>query len=79
MGVKTAYSTRHRRLPLNGKRSFAGGGETFTTVDNPPNGVVGTHTSIAIGSDGLPVVSYRDHLATTLKVLKCGTASCGRP
>jgi hypothetical protein len=56
-----------------------GGDEIVRVVDEQPNKVVGTHTSIAIGSDGLPVVSYRDPLATTLKVLKCGTASCGRP
>jgi hypothetical protein len=56
-----------------------GGNEIIHVVDEQPNKVVGGYTSIAIGSDGLPVVSYRDHLAQTLKVLKCGTASCGRP
>jgi hypothetical protein len=53
-------------------------GNTITVVDDAEN-EVGEYTPIAIGSDGLPVVGYRDHLATTLKVLQCGTASCGRP
>jgi hypothetical protein len=37
---------------------------------------VGRYTSIAIGTDGLPVISYFDDTANTLKVAKCGTRSC---
>ncbi len=51
------------------------GAATITTVDDPAN-VVGMHTAIAIGSDGLPVISYRDSTAAALKVAKCGTRSC---
>jgi hypothetical protein len=50
-------------------------GNVATTVDDPVN-FVGTYTSIAIGADGLPVVSYTDITAAALKVLKCGNAAC---
>ena len=48
---------------------------TITTVDNPANDV-GRNTSIGIGTDGLPVISYRDATAGTLKVAKCNGAAC---
>jgi predicted regulator of Ras-like GTPase activity (Roadblock/LC7/MglB family) len=51
------------------------GDVVITTLDDPPNNV-GHFTSIAIGADGLPVISYRDFSANTLKVAKCGTRSC---
>jgi hypothetical protein len=50
-------------------------GNVSTTVDEPGN-VVGVYTSIAIGADGLPVISHRDQTATALRVTKCGTQSC---
>ena len=50
-------------------------GNTVTTVDDVVN-EVGQFTSIAIGTDGLPVISYRDVTAGTLKVAKCGNAAC---
>jgi hypothetical protein len=50
-------------------------GNTLTTVDDPPNSV-GEHTSIAIGTDGLPVISYYDGTAAALKVAHCGNAAC---
>jgi hypothetical protein len=48
---------------------------SITTVDDPAN-VVGLYTSIAIGTDGLPVISYHDQTARTLKVAHCGNAAC---
>jgi hypothetical protein len=48
---------------------------TINTVDGFPNGV-GSYTSIAISTDGLPVVSYFDTSNLALKVAKCLTASC---
>ncbi|MDZ4813827.1 MAG: hypothetical protein SGI99_14620 [Pseudomonadota bacterium] len=48
---------------------------TITTVDDPANGV-GYYNAIAIGSDGLPVISYFDTTNISLKVAKCGTPSC---
>ena len=53
----------------------AGGNETITTVDDPVNSV-GSHTSIAIGTDGYPVISYYDSIADALKVAKCNDAAC---
>jgi len=51
------------------------GAITLTVVDDPVNHV-GTHTSIAIGNDGRPVISYRDDTDFALKVAKCNNASC---
>jgi hypothetical protein len=50
-------------------------GYTLTTVDDPPT-TVGYYTSIAIGTDGLPVISYQDYSAWVLKVAHCGNAAC---
>jgi predicted regulator of Ras-like GTPase activity (Roadblock/LC7/MglB family) len=49
---------------------------TITTVDDPPSNDVGSYTSIAIGTDGVPVVSYNDSTAGALKVAKCANAAC---
>ena len=49
-------------------------GNTITTVDS--SGDVGRGTSIAIGADGLPVISYGDVSNLDLKVVKCGNHSC---
>ncbi|MFH1501295.1 MAG: PKD domain-containing protein, partial [archaeon] len=45
------------------------------TVDTGAGGL-GLTTSIAIGSDGFPVISYYDYLNDALKVAKCGNLSC---
>ncbi len=47
---------------------------TVTTVDNAGN--VGEHTSITLGADGLPVISYYDGTNADLKVAKCINAAC---
>lgn len=51
-------------------------GNTITTVDNTGNEIVGFYTSITIGRDGLPVISYLDNTNIDLKVAKCGNPSC---
>jgi hypothetical protein len=51
-------------------------GNVSTTVDDPANGTVGADTSIAIGVDGLPVISHRDDTAGALRVTKCATQGC---
>jgi hypothetical protein len=50
------------------------GSPTITTLDS--GGVVGQYTAIAIGTDGLPVVSYYDVTNLDLKVVKCSNAAC---
>ena len=45
-----------------------------TTVDSV--GRVGTFTSITIGSDGLPVISYFDFTNDDIKVAHCGNITC---
>jgi hypothetical protein len=52
----------------------SGQDETITTVDSTNN--VGQYASIAIGTDGYPVISYYDGSSYDLKVTKCGNASC---
>ncbi|MBI3181329.1 MAG: hypothetical protein HYZ28_04225 [Myxococcales bacterium] len=49
-------------------------GNTITTIDTL--NVTGQYTSIAIGTDGLPVIAYADATTWDLKVAKCGNTSC---
>ncbi len=49
-------------------------GNIITIVDSVGN--VGQYSSIAIGNDGFPVISYHDRGSETLKVVKCGNGSC---
>jgi hypothetical protein len=51
------------------------GAATITVVDDPANRV-GAYSSLAIGGDGFPVISYQDATAGTLKVAKCANAAC---
>ncbi len=50
-------------------------GTVSTTVDDPAN-AVGFNTSIAIGTDGLPVISHHDFTAGALRVTHCGNVTC---
>jgi hypothetical protein len=55
----------------------AGGDEMITVVDGPSH--VGQGISLAIGSDGLPIISYLDGpYPHSLKVLHCGAANCAQ-
>ena len=69
------FSVRALKVLKCNDPACAGGGETITTVDDPANDV-GSYTSIAIGTDGFPVISYQDATAGALKVLKCKNPSC---
>ena len=50
------------------------GTSTITTLDFA--GDVGWYTSIAVGADGLPVISYTGSPTVSLKVAKCSAADC---
>ncbi|MGE0815486.1 MAG: hypothetical protein AB7O28_14045 [Vicinamibacterales bacterium] len=50
-------------------------GNVSTNVDDPAT-FVGSHSSNAIGSDGLPVISHADNTAWALRVARCGTRNC---
>jgi hypothetical protein len=52
------------------------GNSILSTVDDPNVNQVGQDTSIAIGQDGIPVISYYDLTAKSLKVAKCARATC---
>jgi hypothetical protein len=49
-------------------------GNTLTTLDDI--GDVGQYTSIAIGVDGLPIISYYDNTTEALKVAHCHDVAC---
>ncbi len=54
--------------------SACSSGNTLTTVDSAVSG--GNPNSITIGSDGLPIIAYRDSGNGDLKIVKCGNATC---
>ena len=47
---------------------------TLSTVDSA--GVVGSYTSVAIGADGLGLISYYDQTNADLKVAHCSNVEC---
>ena len=51
------------------------GSALLATVDDPANDV-GSHSSLAIAPDGLPIVAYYDETDKALKIAKCGTRTC---
>ncbi len=51
-------------------------GNISTTVDDDPVTIAGHDTSIAIGADGLPVISHQDSTLATLRVTHCGNVAC---
>lgn len=48
---------------------------TITVVDPLPSSL-GGQTSVAIGTDGLPIMTYYDNVSGNLKVAHCGNAAC---
>ena len=48
--------------------------DTPITLDSV--GDVGENTSIAIGTDGFPIISYRDRTNSNLKLVHCTTVDC---
>jgi hypothetical protein len=57
--------------------SSCSGTSIISRVDSDGN--VGIATSIAIGSDGLPVIAYHDETKGALKIAKCKENACSSP
>jgi hypothetical protein len=53
---------------------FADAGFTLTTVDSSGNGIEGI--SLALNSNGLPVISYQDMVSQDLKLAVCSNVAC---
>lgn len=51
-------------------------GNVTTTVDDARPLSVGEESSIAIGGDGLPIISHREIRRSNLRVTKCSNAAC---
>ena len=49
-------------------------GGTATTLDSA--GTIGLHTSITIGRDGLPIISYYNSTSANVKVFHCDQVDC---
>jgi hypothetical protein len=56
-------------------QACAGNDEAIVTIDDPDS-EVSWGTSIAMGSDGFPVISYGSYTTNELKVAKCGDIDC---
>jgi hypothetical protein len=59
-------------------QACAGNDEAIVTIDDPDSDI-SRGTSIAIGSDGFPVISYGSFTSNELKVAKCGDINCTSP
>jgi hypothetical protein len=55
--------------------AFCTAGNLSTTVDSPGT-VVGLFSSIALGSDGRPVIAHHDETTGTLRVTRCANPTC---
>lgn len=76
LGVISYYDSSGSNLDLKVAHCIdvACSAATSTTVDSP--GTVGWYTSLAIGADGLPLVTYRDVGGTAVKVAHCPNVFC---
>jgi hypothetical protein len=64
-------------LTSGGEIQCTGGPTAVVRVDSI--GSVGQVPRVAIGTDGFPVMSYYDRTNATIKLAKCGNASCNGP
>jgi hypothetical protein len=52
---------------------------TITVVDDDPSLIEGRYSSVAIGADDLPVISYQGDTGASLRVAKCVDVACALP
>jgi hypothetical protein len=69
------YGNQDLRVARCNDSGCTGGNETLSTVD-PTAGRLGSVTSLAIGTDGNPVISYSDGTNDDLKVVHCNDPAC---
>jgi hypothetical protein len=76
LGVISYYDSSGSNLDLKVAHcvDVACSAATSTTLDSP--GTVGWYTSLAIGADGLPLVTYRDVSGTAVKFAHCPNVFC---
>ncbi len=76
LGVISYYDSSGSNLDLKVAHcvDVACSAATSTTVDSA--GTVGWYTSLTIGADGLPLVTYRDVTGTAVKVAHCPNVFC---
>lgn len=67
-------TNNHLKVAKCNDATCAGHNETISEVDGP--GMDFYYVSIAVGSDGLPVISYKSEYQGTVRVCKCNDAAC---
>ncbi len=70
----SAACTIDQSYRCTGQPSVCSAGNTVSTIDSGNR--VGQYSSLAIGTDGLPVISYYDATWEDLRVTHCGNRSC---
>ena len=75
LGLISYYDVANTALKLlHCGNLLCNSGNTITSVDSA--GTVGINAAIAIGADGLAMVSYYDTTNQNLKALHCGNLAC---
>ncbi len=70
------FNTGHSTVVWKCGNAACSNANTSTIADTDAVGGPEEVLSIALGADGLPVISYSSPAGGALKVLKCGNASC---
>jgi hypothetical protein len=75
--IVSYYDRTRRTLAVTHCGTVACDAGNVTYRPDPSPNDVGFYTAIAIGADGLPIVSYHDATAGALRVTRCGDPACG--
>ncbi len=74
--IVSYYDRTRRTLAVTHCGTVACDRGNVTRLPDPSSNDVGYDTAIAIGADGLPVISYHDATANALRVTHCGDLTC---